>query len=371
MGCMNGEMGKLIDLSDDLGNIVSSSPRKLCLHEDKLFFISDSGECFVREFTNSTTPEVNKVLLESTCGSTAVLQTGGSQVTILEQGNKINDKICDSQKEELKNCTNDGCLRDADDALLSCKAKELSTVGFINLSAGDSHVLATFGREKQPGKIKRHEDGAYIFSPFSQPIGVQEIACGKEHALLLTAQGLVYSYGMGSRGQLGHGDIGKEDVPKLLDAIACVPMVTISAGGWHSACISAIGDMYIWGWNESGQLGLPPDLESSRTEEGSSHVMADRISFQMVPAVLDLPGGVNVSKVSCGSRHTAAVSYDKRLYTWGWGKYGQLGHGDVQSRDSPKLVDFFLQNRLDVLDVTCGDWSSAVYTCPSPEPMPR
>eukprot|EP00057_Strongylocentrotus_purpuratus_P005632 XP_003731425.1 PREDICTED: uncharacterized protein LOC100892052 [Strongylocentrotus purpuratus] len=197
MGCMNGEMGKLIDLSDDLGNIVSSSPRKLCLHEDKLFFISDSGECFVREFTNSTTPEVNKVLLESTCGSTAVLQTGGSQVTILEQGNKINDKICDSQKEELKNCTNDGCLRDADDALLSCKAKELSTVGFINLSAGDSHVLATFGREKQPGKIKRHEDGAYIFSPFSQPIGVQEIACGKEHALLLTAQGLVYSYGMG------------------------------------------------------------------------------------------------------------------------------------------------------------------------------
>lgn len=65
------------------------------------------------------------------------------------------------------------------------------------------------------------------------------------------------------------------------------------------------------------------------------------------------------------------IADDKRLYTWGWGKYGQLGHGDVQSRDSPKLVDFFLQNRLDVLDVTCGDWSTAAYTCPSPEPMPR
>lgn len=77
---------------------------------------------------------------------------------------------------------------------------------------------------------------------------------------------------------------------------------------------TAIGDMYIWGWNESGQLGLPPDLESG-TEEGSSHVMADQISFQMVPAILDLPGGVNVSKVSCGSRHTAAVSckYRKHL----------------------------------------------------------
>lgn len=146
MGCINGEMGKFIDLSDDLDNNVSSSPRKLCLHEDKLFFISDSGECFVREFTNSTATEVNKVLLESTCGSTAVLQTGGRKVTILEQGHKIDDEIhvCDSQREELH--MDDGCLRGVDDALPSCKAKELSTVGFTNLSAGDSHVLATFGR---------------------------------------------------------------------------------------------------------------------------------------------------------------------------------------------------------------------------------
>ncbi|XP_054765931.2 uncharacterized protein LOC129272866 [Lytechinus pictus] len=363
IGCLNGEMGKFIDLSEDLHGIASSSPRKFCLHGDNIYLIDDSGDCYVREISTNSAAGTTKVQLMCS-GSTVIPQGRGQQVKV-EQENKIEDaknQVSDFQREESIPTRADGCSRDVDETLPSSKAKE--QCGFRNLSAGDSHVLATFGPEHQAGRVTKHDDRAYIFHPFTQPIDVQEIACGKEHALLLTSQGLTYSYGTGSRGQLGHGDIGKEDVPKLIEAIACVSMVTVRAGGWHSACISAIGDLYIWGWNESGQLGL--------TQEGSSHdVMPDKVSFQMVPAILDLPGGVNVLKVSCGSRHTAAVTFDKRLYTWGWGKYGQLGHGDMRSLDTPKMVEFFLQNRLDVLDLTCGDWITAVYTRSSPAQMPR
>ena len=43
-------------------------------------------------------------------------------------------------------------------------------------------------------------------------------------------------------------------------------------------------------------------------------------------------------QVSCGENHTSALSLDGRLFTWGRGKYGQLGHGDFKSLQAPEPV---------------------------------
>ena len=48
--------------------------------------------------------------------------------------------------------------------------------------------------------------------------------------------------------------------------------------------------------------------------------------------------GKNVTNISCGSGHSAAIVDDKELYTWGIGDYGRLGHGDEESHLIPKLV---------------------------------
>lgn len=40
----------------------------------------------------------------------------------------------------------------------------------------------------------------------------------------------------------------------------------------------------------------------------------------------------NVSWGSAGYRHSAAVTEEGQLYTWGEGDYGRLGHGDSHSR---------------------------------------
>lgn len=45
--------------------------------------------------------------------------------------------------------------------------------------------------------------------------------------------------------------------PRLLEALQGLRMAEVAAGGWHSVCVSETGDIYIWGWNESGQLALP------------------------------------------------------------------------------------------------------------------
>lgn len=43
--------------------------------------------------------------------------------------------------------------------------------------------------------------------------------------------------------------------------------------------------------------------------------------------------------VACGWRHTIAVSSSGNLYTYGWSKYGQLGHGDFEDHLSPHLLE--------------------------------
>ena len=105
----------------------------------------------------------------------------------------------------------------------------------------------------------------------------------QEHCILLTEHGQVYTWGGGTRGQLGHGTVTSEDSPKLVMALDGMKIVKIAAGGWHSAAISGIcwifgdwkllilsliefHDLYMFGWNESGQLAQQTNLARSGAE---------------------------------------------------------------------------------------------------------
>nr|XP_047902277.1 RCC1 domain-containing protein 1 isoform X2 [Anser cygnoides] len=175
-------------------------------------------------------------------------------------------------------------------------------------------------------------------------------------------------------GQLGHGGLESEQQPRLVEALAGVPMRVVAAGGWHSASVSEGGDLYMWGWNESGQLALPSkavaeeQVQDEDAGAGAAELPPPReqpgaafISIQAFPALLDLPQDVEVGAVSCGSRHTAAVTRDGELYTWGWGKYGQLGHGDSTSSDRPRRVEHLVAEGLQAQEVVCGPWNT--YVC--------
>lgn len=38
---------------------------------------------------------------------------------------------------------------------------------------------------------------------------------------------------------------------------------------------------------------------------------------------------VKIASVACGWRHSIAADSNGTVYTFGWSKYGQLGHGDT------------------------------------------
>ncbi|XP_043536408.1 RCC1 domain-containing protein 1-like isoform X1 [Chiloscyllium plagiosum] len=230
-----------------------------------------------------------------------------------------------------------------------------------------------------------------FYKPLSPQLRAKKLALGSEHAVLLNCDLTVYSWGSGRHGQLGHGGVEDEAEPRIVEALHGLAMAEVAAGGWHSVSSSASGDLYVWGWNESGQLGLPakscseekqrktswqkglsgevtPSLSDANNRViKSANKKADGddsnvfISIQAFPALLDLPEESEVSKVSCGSRHSAVITREGNLFTWGWGNYGQLGHGQTNSSDLPRLVEYFVQNHLSVLDVVCGTWNTFVF----------
>ncbi|XP_018519739.1 RCC1 domain-containing protein 1 [Lates calcarifer] len=221
-----------------------------------------------------------------------------------------------------------------------------------------------------------------LYRSLSPHLRAKSLALGAEHAILLCATGAVYTWGLGSHGQLGHGGLTSEEEPRAVEALWGMPMSCVATGGWHSVCVSDGGDLYVWGWNESGQLGLPsrglrkapqqqrrqqagascqddsksPDRELNETERREEVF----ISIQAFPALLDVTPPCEIRTVCCGSRHTAAVTTRGDLYTWGWGEYGQLGHQTLVSSDEPQCVEFFREQQMHVVDVVCGTWNTFV-----------
>jgi alpha-tubulin suppressor-like RCC1 family protein len=86
-----------------------------------------------------------------------------------------------------------------------------------------------------------------------------EIAAGSFHVLALTKDGTVYSWGHGEYGQLGHQKTGNEATPRAIETLNRKGVVKIRAGGWHSACITAGGQLLTWGRGEYARLGMGDD----------------------------------------------------------------------------------------------------------------
>ncbi|KZC14969.1 PREDICTED: ultraviolet-B receptor UVR8 [Dufourea novaeangliae] len=180
-----------------------------------------------------------------------------------------------------------------------------------------------------------------------------DIACGFDHTILLAENGDVYSMGMGTRGQLGHNDLEDCDSPKLVEALAGLKVVQISAMGWHSAVVTDQGDLYTWGWNTYGELGL---------SGMDSKVVA-------VPSLVDFTDDRNesleilVKKVECGNTFTVCVMDDCTFWGCGCNKYGQLGQSREALPSSPKFVKLQIPiSTSSIKDFSCREWGTVLVT---------
>jgi len=78
---------------------------------------------------------------------------------------------------------------------------------------------------------------------------------GNGHTLALDGSGDVYAWGMNSDGQLGQGTTANSNVPLLVSGLPA-GIVDVRAGGIHSLALDSLGDVWAWGQNNEGQLGI-------------------------------------------------------------------------------------------------------------------
>lgn len=69
-----------------------------------------------------------------------------------------------------------------------------------------------------------------------------------------------------------------------------------------------------------------------------------------------------LAQVSCGPFHTCAVSSGGRLFSWGDGLGGKLGHGNCDTCEEPRQVSSLADQT--VLHVACGVWHTACIARP-------
>ena len=148
------------------------------------------------------------------------------------------------------------------------------------------------------------------------------MSAGVCHSLALTADGAVWSWGWGYSGRLGHGDEETQLLPKKVEAFAGRRVVAVAAGGNHSLVVTASGAVWSWGWGGFGQLG---------------HGDVQR---QLLPKKVEAFASQCVVAVSAGVYHSLAVTADGAVFAWGKGEDGCLGHGeDLSNQLLPKKVE--------------------------------
>jgi len=76
---------------------------------------------------------------------------------------------------------------------------------------------------------------------------IVQIACGGEHSIALTNDGELYAWGSNRDGQLGLGShIVSEIKPKRISSLAAVPIAFIACGGHHTVVISKSGNFKLY-----------------------------------------------------------------------------------------------------------------------------
>ncbi|XP_046382187.1 probable E3 ubiquitin-protein ligase HERC4 isoform X2 [Haliotis rufescens] len=164
---------------------------------------------------------------------------------------------------------------------------------------------------------------------------VVQISCGNNHCLVLTAEGLVGAWGANNYGQLGLGNnTVHRDTPEFLTCLKGIPIAQIVAGGNHSFVLSKSGTMFGWGRNSFGQLGLNDERDRPFP------TLCKSLRYQ------------KIKFVSCGEDHTAALTQDGGVFTFGAGSYGQLGHMSTNNEILPKKVMELMGT--EISQIVCG-----------------
>uniref|UniRef100_A0A7N8YDG2 Regulator of chromosome condensation (RCC1) and BTB (POZ) domain containing protein 2 n=1 Tax=Mastacembelus armatus TaxID=205130 RepID=A0A7N8YDG2_9TELE len=156
-----------------------------------------------------------------------------------------------------------------------------------------------------------------------------DVLCGKKivslsygtgpHVVIATADGEVFAWGHNGYSQLGNGTTNHGLTPALVSTNLLTKRVTeVACGSHHTIALTTDGEVYAWGYNNSGQVG-----------SGST---ANQPTPRRVSSCLQNKVVVNIA---CGQLCSMAVLDNGEVYGWGYNCNGQLGLGNNGNQQTP------------------------------------
>mmetsp|Transcript_8981 Transcript_8981/g.20938 ORF Transcript_8981/g.20938 Transcript_8981/m.20938 type:complete len:548 (+) Transcript_8981:31-1674(+) len=152
---------------------------------------------------------------------------------------------------------------------------------------------------------------------------VVQVAVGKTHSLLLTDEGIPYSWGTKNEyGQLGRACHNQDKMLKPAPIIGSIKqeiIVQIACGLHHCLALSQKGALFAWGNNKAGQLGV---------EGFSADTPPTELAVTVPTYVKHFEGQDNslcARSCSCGPESSACVTVRGEVYVWGAVSYYMLG----------------------------------------------
>jgi Alpha-tubulin suppressor and related RCC1 domain-containing proteins len=156
-----------------------------------------------------------------------------------------------------------------------------------------------------------------LLAPVAADGGVRSIASGYGHSCAVSGRGNVWCWGYNLRGQLGIGATTDELEPQRV--VIDGRVIQVSLGSVFSCALTSAGNVFCWGFNGHGELGNQTNASSS------------------VPVRVALPNRA-FRQLAVGVSHACAIDDRDRLWCWGDNVEGQLGDGTIISRSTPFRV---------------------------------
>ena len=142
------------------------------------------------------------------------------------------------------------------------------------------------------------------------------MACGGYHSVALRTGGDLWAWGSNGSGQLGLSDTTQRTSPAQVGT--ATTWASVDGGNSHTMAVRSDGTLWAWGGNSKGQLGL------GDTNQRTSPVQVELLT--------------DWSLVSCGNAHSIALRTNGTLWAWGQADSGQLGIGTLSQPTSPVEV---------------------------------
>ncbi|WP_027184816.1 RCC1 domain-containing protein [Desulfovibrio inopinatus] len=200
---------------------------------------------------------------------------------------------------------------------------EIVSPVFVQMSVGQTHALAIdatgamwacgYNYWGQLGLGDRTSRNTW--TQVGSDVDWAEVSAGYDVSLARKADGTIHAAGYGYYGSLGVATAPLYQ--SIFEQIGTFNnWVRVECGMYYQChAISSSGDLYAWGYNDSGRLGLGDTTQRNEP--------------------VQVTGVSGVKKIATNFGHTLVIDGDDLLFAWGKDDYGKLGDSNTASQPSP------------------------------------